>query len=224
MAKQERAARTRRALIRAAAEVFAEEGYVSASLTAISRRAGVSNGALHFHFESKTILAQAVEEEALQVVRRITGGPDRDGGYAPQRLVDATHQLIRGIADNVVVRAGFGLCGDPARRGGRLRREWQSWIEGVLRCAKRDGWLAEGASAENAAHLIVATTVGFEVLGRENEWWLSERRVTGMWDLLLPRLTDERTLAALTSGPPRPAGEPLREGRTFDRLGMRRRP
>ena len=61
MVKQERAARTRQALIQAAAEVFAEEGFVTASLSTISRRAGVSNGALHFHFANKGMLADAVE-------------------------------------------------------------------------------------------------------------------------------------------------------------------
>ena len=73
MVKQERALRTRRALVRAAAEVFAGEGFAPASLTAISRRAGVSNGALHFHFPNKKALARAVEEEALETVRGITG-------------------------------------------------------------------------------------------------------------------------------------------------------
>ncbi|MFJ3927874.1 TetR family transcriptional regulator [Streptomyces sp. NPDC090022] len=74
MAKQERAARTRESLVRAAAEVFAEEGFVTASIAAISRRAGVSTGGLHFHFESKTVLAGAVEDRAVEALRRITVG------------------------------------------------------------------------------------------------------------------------------------------------------
>lgn len=85
MVKQERAARTRRTLIRAAAEVFAREGFAPASLTTISRQAGVSNGALHFHFTSKNALAQAVEEEAGEAMRLlIRDVPDR-GGAVPCR-------------------------------------------------------------------------------------------------------------------------------------------
>ncbi|WP_159062215.1 TetR family transcriptional regulator, partial [Streptomyces caniscabiei] len=64
MAKQERAVRTRENLIRSAAEVFDREGYAVASITTISARAGVSNGALHFHFASKAALAEAVAEAA----------------------------------------------------------------------------------------------------------------------------------------------------------------
>ncbi len=70
MVKQERALRTRRALIHAGAQAFADEGFTAASLTAISRAAGVSNGALHFHFENKMALARAVEEEALAALRQ----------------------------------------------------------------------------------------------------------------------------------------------------------
>ncbi|MFD1276975.1 hypothetical protein ACFQ51_49860 [Streptomyces kaempferi] len=40
MVKQVRAARTRQALVRAAAEVFADDGYALASLPAISRGPG----------------------------------------------------------------------------------------------------------------------------------------------------------------------------------------
>ncbi|MFD6492381.1 TetR family transcriptional regulator, partial [Streptomyces sp. NPDC060188] len=51
--KQQRAVRTRDALIRSAAETFESRGYVQAKLAEISSRAGVSAGALHFHFPNK---------------------------------------------------------------------------------------------------------------------------------------------------------------------------
>lgn len=72
MVKQERAARTREVLVRAAAEVFVEEGFATASIGAISKRAGVSAGGLHFHFGSKTALAEAVVDRAAASVRVIT--------------------------------------------------------------------------------------------------------------------------------------------------------
>lgn len=58
--KQERAEQTRRALLLAAAEVFDEFGYAGASITRILKRAGVTAGALYFHFGSKEDLAKAV--------------------------------------------------------------------------------------------------------------------------------------------------------------------
>lgn len=195
MVKQERAARTRKALIRAGAEVFARDGLAGTSLTTISRRAGVSNGALHFHFENKKALVEAIEAEALETVRQIVRDASAPGGGPLKALVGATYRLMSKIADDVVVRAGFELCDDPNREGGpSIRREWQAWVEEVLLRAGRDGWLAEGVSADAAASAVVAATVGFEVLSGEDRAWLSEAKVTGLWDLLLPRLTERHAL------------------------------
>ncbi|MFE1261677.1 ScbR family autoregulator-binding transcription factor [Streptomyces albogriseolus] len=195
MVKQERALRTRQALIRAGAELFAREGFVAASLSTISGEAGVSNGALHFHFESKRALARAVEDEALVRLRLvIEESLGRDGRALPA-LVDATYGLVDRIAEDVVVRAGFELGDDPGRgESASLRREWQHWVEETVRRAERDGWLARGVSADDAVTVVVAATVGLEVLGGEESAWLSQERVAGLWKLLLPRLTERPTL------------------------------
>ncbi|MBM7170158.1 TetR family transcriptional regulator [Streptomyces sp. G44] len=194
MAKQERAVRTREALIRSAAEVFAREGYASASLAHISRRAGVSNGALHFHFEAKRELARAVEDEAARRLRVIIGDVPADGVRrdALQGLVDATHGLMAGLAEDVVVRAGFELGSEPAlgAKAG-VRRYWQGWVEDMLVRAEREGCLADGVTPEGVAPAIVAATVGFEVLGGTDSGWLTGRRIDAFWELVLPRLTGE---------------------------------
>ncbi|MEV3994018.1 ScbR family autoregulator-binding transcription factor [Streptomyces sp. NPDC049837] len=236
MVKQERAARTRQSLIRAAAEVFAQEGFAPASLATISRRAGVSNGALHFHFENKKALARAVEDEAAETVARITKGVLEGGGSALQMLVDTTHELMNRLADDIVVRAGFELGGDLARgEEPQLRREWQRWIEEMLRRADQEGGLADGVSPDGAACAIVAATVGFEVLGGENREWLTEEKIAGFWDLVLPGLAGRCGLLPVTSsgaeGPARrlvggsaggrsgsPAGSPV--GRSGDDGGV----
>ncbi|MEV5878578.1 ScbR family autoregulator-binding transcription factor [Streptomyces sp. NPDC052101] len=183
MVKQERAVRTRLALIRAGAEAFAAEGYVSASLTTISRRAGVSTGALHFHFENKLALARAVEDEAARTVGRIAReAADRHGG-ALEALMTATHALMSRIADDTVVRAGFVLCDDlAAEEGVSARQEWQRWIEETVQRAERDGRLARGVSAKAAAATVVALTVGLEVLGRADPEWLATERIAAVWD------------------------------------------
>jgi AcrR family transcriptional regulator len=192
MATQERAIRTRASLILAAAEVFAEEGYVPASLTTISRRAGVSNGALHFHFDNKRALALAVEAEAARKLGLITEEASGAGGGVLQELVGATHALMGRLAQDVVVRAGFGLSGGLSEGAGVCRRGWQQWVEEALSRAEREGALAEGVSPEDAAVAIVAATVGFEVLGAQDPDWYAGRRIAGFWELLLPRLAPER--------------------------------
>ncbi|MEW2087453.1 ScbR family autoregulator-binding transcription factor [Streptomyces sp. NPDC005283] len=201
MVKQERAARTRRTLIRAAAEVFAREGFAPASLTTISRQAGVSNGALHFHFTSKNALAQAVEEEAGEAMRLlIRDVPDRGRSSALQNLVDATHGLMNQLANDVVVRAGFELYGDVAREGSfNLRQQWQQWVEETLKTAEQEDVLADDVSPQGAAHAIVAATVGFEVLGSTDKSWLSKQSITCFWELMLPRLAAGPALGEVDS-------------------------
>ena len=59
----ERRTATRRALLDAARELFAERGYHEAAATEVVRRAGVTRGALYHHFEDKRDLFRAVVEE-----------------------------------------------------------------------------------------------------------------------------------------------------------------
>ncbi|MFD9412752.1 TetR family transcriptional regulator [Streptomyces sp. NPDC059989] len=210
MVKQERAARTRAALVRAAAEVFAEQGFVTASIAVISRRAGVSAGGLHFHFGSKAALAQAVEDRAAQELRGITVGAAGAGagsvlgagaaaaGSALQVLVDSTHALMALLAQDVVVRAGFGLCVDASWNGGvDLRRQWRLWVEETVAAAAREGSLADGLSPQDAARGVVAATVGLEVLGAYEREWVAPHTLTRFWTLMLPLLAADGTLGRL---------------------------
>lgn len=213
MAQQERAVRTRNALIESAAELFCKDGFDVVSLSTISARAGVSNGALHFHFASKAALAAAVWEAAAQRLRRITvegrargeaaataGGAGAIGsGGSLQVLVDTTHALLRGLRHDVILRAGFDLSESPVpvAAGADLRRRWQIWVEGVLAEAAREGALARDVSPQDAAHAVVAATVGFGALGSRNAQWLSQSMLTRFWALLLPRLATEAALKGL---------------------------
>src|SRR5262249_39937193 len=65
--RQDRAERTRNAILEAAAVVFDERGFNGASLSDILAKAGVTKGALYFHFSSKEELARAIVEEQFSV-------------------------------------------------------------------------------------------------------------------------------------------------------------
>lgn len=227
MVKQVRAARTRQALVRAAAEVFADDGYALASLPAISRRAGVSTGALHFHFPSKDLLAREVEAAATVSLQRLAarqdvpaarqdvpaarapgapGGSARPGPAAPSAgpsaegaagpggaalrlLVDVSRDLVLGLSADPVLRAGFGLGGDPSRKGGEgPGRWWNEWVHALLREAHGAGELAEGVSPEAAAVAVVAATLGLAGLASRHRFHFSPHLVEQFWALLLPGL------------------------------------
>ncbi len=75
--REERKEETRRDLIAAAAAIFAEDGFQSASLDRIARRAGFTTGAIYWHFGGKDGLFLAVfEEYALMRVAEVTATHD----------------------------------------------------------------------------------------------------------------------------------------------------
>ncbi|MFG2219749.1 MULTISPECIES: ScbR family autoregulator-binding transcription factor [unclassified Streptomyces] len=201
MAKQERAVRTRDTLIRSAAEVFDRDGISTASLTAISSRAGVSNGALHFHFASKAALVDVVEEAALTRLLAVTSSTLPLGASHVQLLVDVTHALADALRADVVLRVGFALSGETSRaRRVDLRERWRCWVEETLQQAEAEGELCRGAEIRDVGTAVVAATVGFEVLGVRDSTWLAASTVARFWRLLLPSLVPAVRLAGIEAG------------------------
>ncbi|GHF78765.1 ScbR family autoregulator-binding transcription factor [Streptomyces filamentosus] len=198
MSKQERAARTRYALIRSAAELFEQRGYAQARLAEISAGAGVSSGALHFHFENKAAVAQAVENEASRSLRRAARAAQERNADALQTLTDTSHALARLLQQDVVVRAGYRLNCDAAGRPElNLRQEWQSCVQSLLSQAADEGALADGVSHREVATVVVAATTGLEVLAGDEAEWLSRASLTVLWRLLLPRIATPSALRAV---------------------------
>ncbi|MFJ8313287.1 MULTISPECIES: ScbR family autoregulator-binding transcription factor [unclassified Streptomyces] len=198
MLKQERAVRTLRSLIDSAADVFRRHGYVQARLADISAGAGVSAGALHFHFESKAALASTVQSTAAVSLRAAahaaTLRPDTD---ALQRLINASHALADTLRRDVVARAGVQLNGDPAcENEWDMCQEWRQYVQRLLAQAADEHLLTEGATLHDAAASIVAATTGMELLARNDAEWLSPETLTRFWEVVLPSLA---TPAALTT-------------------------
>ncbi|MEV5972517.1 ScbR family autoregulator-binding transcription factor [Streptomyces sp. NPDC051921] len=188
MAKQERAIRTRNALVESAAALFDREGFEVASLATISARAGVSSGALHFHFPSKAALADAVVAAAGDRLVRIT----REREALPlQTLIDASHELVQGLRADPVLRAGFVLGAGGAERARvsqDLRRQWREWVEAVVARSERAGLLAPDVTASDVSAAVVAVAAGHAALGQQDPRWLERAPLTRFWAFLLPRV------------------------------------
>lgn len=161
MVKQERAVRTRAALVRAAAEQFAQDGYERTSLARISRAANISMGALSFHFASKAELAEAVcgggRERVAAALDRLGG----EQGSALRAVVRLTLELTRLIEKEPLVRSAVRLA--------RERQAFDEWSEiwlptvhELLARAARDGELREGALPDDVTRLVEYLTAGSE--------------------------------------------------------------
>ncbi|MFD3334155.1 TetR family transcriptional regulator [Streptomyces sp. NPDC058700] len=220
MAIQQRAERTRQEVLSAAARVFDGLGYERASLARIAGEARVTTGALVFHFATKADLAMAVRERA-RAVTRITVesaclSTEGVGGTAIDKLVIATHALIRLFETDPMARAGERLARELQLTGPGLSEDcpWRREVARLARFAAAEKALRPGVDAAAVAALIgyVITGVELEMRGPgtpTDETWSSdeglrsaetgalhvpaEQRLSRIWKLILPGLVHPAT-------------------------------
>ncbi|GAA1431160.1 ScbR family autoregulator-binding transcription factor [Streptomyces thermospinosisporus] len=203
MARQERAIRTRRTILEAAAAVFDERGYTSATIGEILERAGVTKGALYFHFGSKEELALGIFEEQLAVSL-----PPQSSKL--QELVDSGLVLALRLRTEPLVRASVGLALDQGALGLDRTPAFGMWIdqtERLLNEAKAGGELLPHVDPAETAELLVASFSGVQLLSqlrcqRED----LERRVVILFHHLLPGIAVPAVLARLDIAENRAAG------------------
>lgn len=149
MAKQERALLTRDRLVRAAADAFARQGYTGTSLQDICRGAGISMGALTFHFSKKSDLAAAVAETGVQSARQAVDRALRRTADPLTSVVAVTCELADLLARDSTVRAAEQLA--------ETAQAWDDvWIPTVrllLYEAKQRRLLDSAIEVETLVHL-----------------------------------------------------------------------
>ncbi|MEU2060928.1 ScbR family autoregulator-binding transcription factor [Streptomyces sp. NPDC013455] len=199
--KAERAARTRQRILLAAAEVFDETGYEKAAVTQIVERAGLTLGALYFHFGSKQGLA-----EALMNAQPTTIEPHLNS-TGLQRLVDITLVWADRMKRDPILRAGVRLAVEQGSHGmndASSFEEWRALMRSHLDVARSDGELREAVSPDQLARFIVGACTGMQVYSQlaTNRADLMER-VCDMWELLLPSVAAESVVPDIRISPER---------------------
>ncbi|MFC1416685.1 TetR family transcriptional regulator [Streptacidiphilus cavernicola] len=191
---QDRAERTRAALLRATAELVNESRYRDATMAAIAQRAGASKGSLYFHFASKDALCAALRDEALRTQRRLLRRAASGPGSGGRRLLVFARALTARLTEDPVFRAGLRLDGESAAgdgestaRDGGIRLQWRDFALEQL-----SGRAAPDRRTQAGAALLTAVLAGLEELSRNSEDWLRPGVLEPLWDLLEPGLTPDR--------------------------------
>ncbi|MER7515191.1 TetR family transcriptional regulator [Streptomyces sp. NPDC126499] len=152
MVRQVRARLTRSALITAAAGEFARLGYAGATVARISTAAGVTSGALTFHFLSKEELARAVADAGVEAVRAAVSEVERitdPGMGAAERLT----QVLAGLLEqDVHARAAVRLLDECPDECASWEEAWRPALEHALERARAGG--ADDAVAADVRLLI----------------------------------------------------------------------
>lgn len=192
---QARSERTRRRLVRAGAQMFNRSGYASATLGQIAEAAGMTKGALYFHFASKDGLADAVQEQGHAVLRAFVREQRRADVPPVQSLIDITHWLAWTLHDDPVVRASFRITNECTWRRPAVTDFHQAWINEVLRLidrAREAGELRDHTSVDGPETLLSAAVCGVAVLsGNGVPYPELRRRVGALWDSLLSALVPQ---------------------------------
>ncbi|WP_407289024.1 ScbR family autoregulator-binding transcription factor [Streptomyces sp. BP-8] len=203
MAQQDRAIRTRRVILEAAASVFDEQGYDRATIAEVLERAGVTKGALYFHFASKEQLALAVLEEHVT-----------DIAVEPQQI------KLQEFVDSGQVLA-FRLRSDPMQRGAarlaveqgsnhldrkRSMLSWTVFVESLLGDARTRGEILDSVVIHETAELFVGAFAGIQMMSHAltNQADLCYR-LTVFFQHTLPSIAVPAVLARLNLDPERGA-------------------
>src|SRR5690606_34766205 len=91
---KEEAAATRKSLLQAALQVFSRKGYAATTLEDIASEAGVTRGAIYWHFGSKAELYNRLVAEMSRRLEQALADVTADGG-SPLELL--RRQLVRSL-------------------------------------------------------------------------------------------------------------------------------
>jgi AcrR family transcriptional regulator len=189
---QARSERTRQRLVLAGAQVFCRKGYANATLGQIVGAAGMTKGALYFHFVSKDRLADAVQEQGRTMLHDFVHERRQATASPVQTLIDLTHWLVRARREDPVVRAAFRIANECVGREPPVtdfHQVWMSEVAQLIAEARAAGDLNGHTGPETSDALLPTAVCGIAALsGTGLTYDELRRRTQDMWTALLPLL------------------------------------
>jgi TetR/AcrR family transcriptional regulator, transcriptional repressor for nem operon len=166
--------RTRKRLLQAGFREVYRSGFQSASLDTLLAAAGVTKGALYYHFDSKEALGYAIVEEVIASdVRGMWLRPLQ----RRKDPIDALIAIVQGISVRPEdVRGGCALNNlaqemSPLDAGFRKRlatvfQAWQEGVASVLREGQATGRVRRDVEPAETAAFLIAMVEGYASLAK----------------------------------------------------------
>lgn len=210
MARQVRSEATRRKILDAAIDVFAEVGYASAAWGTIIERTGMTKGALYHHFDSKESLASAIIEEGLETLVFAFRGVCGASSPALENMIHGTFTIANVIDSDKMARTAAQLTAALSGFNEAAARFCSGLIELMAveaRRASAEGDLRKDLDPLAVGESIVGAMCGTRLLANAialmtpsepnagmHDVGLS-RRAGQIWELLLDGIAAEASLA-----------------------------
>ncbi|MFG6175667.1 TetR family transcriptional regulator [Halomonas sp. THAF12] len=159
---------TRVALLDAAEEVFFDKGVARTSLEQIARHAGMTRGAVYWHFRNKADLFRAMLDRVRMPFEELVGETDI-GDATPldtmrlgcrqgfKRLEQPQHRRVHAI---LLHRCEFFSDIDPQAMQAEMAGECLDALLGYFTAARDQGLLRDDVSPELATQLLQAVLSG----------------------------------------------------------------
>ncbi|AOW95172.1 TetR family transcriptional regulator [Rhodococcus sp. WMMA185] len=170
--------------------MFEKSGFEGARLGNIVEVAGITKGALYFHFRSKEDLARFIIGEQHSISIAAVEAIGRERAPAIEQIVMLCHEMVRQIVHDPVVRAGIRItlelsAGDEGPADPYL--EWIDACELLARRAIEEDDLRRDIDPARLARFVIGAFTGLntvsQVLTKHTD--LAER-VDDMWEFVLP--------------------------------------
>jgi TetR/AcrR family transcriptional repressor of nem operon len=171
------AERTRGRLLQAAFREIHRSGFRNTDLDAILAAAGVTKGALYYHFDSKEALGYAVVDEVIASITREKWLWPLQNATNP---IDALVGIIRATS----LRLEDLQCGCPLnnlsqemspldegfrRRTAKVFREWHDAIAAALREGQKRGVVRNDVKPDETATFLIAAYEGYVSLAKNSQ-------------------------------------------------------
>jgi AcrR family transcriptional regulator len=164
-------------LLRAAFQEIHRSGFRSADLDTILAKAGVTKGALYYHFDNKEALGYAVVDEVIaSKVHQKWVQPLRNA----ENPIDVLVRIIRSesLKREDVQRGCYllnlsqemsGLDQGFRRRTARVYKDWHDAMAEALREGQKRRVVRSDINANETATFLIAAWEGYAVLGKNSQ-------------------------------------------------------
>jgi TetR/AcrR family transcriptional regulator, transcriptional repressor for nem operon len=205
--------RRRGLLLQAAFQEMYRSGYRSADLDTILAAAGVTKGALYYHFDDKEALGYAVVDEVIASSVQLKWVQPLRNAKNP---IDALVRIVqseslkredvqRGCPLLNLSQEMSGLDEGFRRRTSKLFKDWHDAIAEALREGQKRGLVRSDINANETATFLIAAYEGYVVLTKNSQdartMQSGQKRVSGHIESLRP--ARGRTRVAGRAAPPR---------------------
>jgi AcrR family transcriptional regulator len=197
MARQVRSEVTRQKILDAAIDVFGEVGYGAAARAEIIERSGMTKGALYHHFDSMESVASAVIDEGAKIILAAVATMSNPSSPALENMVHGTFAVADLFASDKVARIAEQLIlgrGEFDEVGAGLYATWLAATAAEARRAIAEGDLRADLDPDVVSESIFGAIFGTRLLSQATPGSDLTKRLTRMWELLLPAIVADASL------------------------------